>query len=273
MNIDWNALGQELVSLAASIGGKLIAAILVLVIGRVIVKAFMKAVRKSKFISKAEVTVSHFLINILSISLNILLVVSVIGILGVPMSSVIAVIASAGVAVGLALQGSLSNLAGGVMILIFKPFRIGDYIDAGSHAGTVADIGIFYTVLTTPDNKEVTIPNGTIMGSPIENYSTHDTRRVDFTFQVAYGTDVELVKKLLLEEANGHDLVLKDPSPFARLSSQGSSSIDFTLRAWAKNSDYWTVKFDLLERIHARFAAAGIEIPFNQLDVHIANPL
>lgn len=263
---------HQLIVWATSIGGKLIAALVVLIVGHFVVKMVMKMIKKSKFLAKAEVTVSHFLINILNISLKILLIVSVIAILGVPMTSVIAVIASAGVAIGLALQGALSNLAGGIMILIFKPFRIGNFIDIGSHSGTVEDIGIFYTVLKTPDNKEVTIPNGTIMSSSIVNYSVHDTRRVDFTFSVAYGTDVDRVKSILLEEAGKHELVLKDPSPFSRLSVQNASSLDFTLRVWVNSADYWTVNFDLLENVNERFIKENIEVPFNQLDVHISNP-
>lgn len=270
--MNWEELFNQLIAMATSIGGKLIAAMLVLVIGHFLVKFIMKLIRKSKFMAKSDVTVSHFLINFLNIALNIILIISVIAILGVPMASVVAAIASAGVAIGLALQGALSNLAGGIMILIFKPFRIDNFIDTGSESGTVVDIGIFYTVLKTPDNKEITIPNGTIMNSSIVNYSVHDTRRVDFTFSVAYGTDVERVKSLLLEEADKHGLVLKDPAPFARLSVQNASSLDFVLRVWVNSGDYWTVNFDLMENINNRFIAENIEVPFNQLDVHISNP-
>lgn len=260
---------EQIIPFATSVAGKLIAAILAFIVGKIVVKAIMKAIKKSKFIEKSETTVAHFFINFLNIALNIVLVVIVIGILGIPMASVITVIASAGVAVGLALQGSLSNLAGGIMILVFKPFKIDNFVEVAGCSGTVLDIGIFYTVLKTPDNKEITIPNGTVMGSTITNYSVHDTRRVDFTFSVAYGTDVEKVKTVLLNEADKHTLVLKDPAPFARLSVQNASSLDFVLRVWVNSGDYWTVNFDLLEAINARFVAEGIEIPFNQLDVHI----
>lgn len=270
--MDWNELWNTLINFAVSVGGKILGALLVLIIGRIVIKLVMKMVRKSKFIERSEATVSHFLINFLNIALNIILVVSLIAILGVPMASVVAAIASAGVAIGLALQGALSNLAGGIMILIFKPFRIGNFIDTGSGSGTVMDIGIFYTVLKTVDNKEITIPNGTVMGAAITNYSVHDTRRVDFTFSVAYGTDVDRVKGILLEEAAKHELVLKDPAPFARLAVQNASSLDFALRVWVNSGDFWTVNFDLLEAINNRFIAENIEVPFNQLDVHISNP-
>ena len=198
-----------------------------------------------------------------------MLVVTVGGIMGVPMASVVAAIASAGVAIGLALQGALSNLAGGIMILLFRPFRLDDYIEAGDYAGTVTDVGIFYTVLRTPDNKVVTIPNGTIMSESVVNYSVMDTRRVEIVVSVAYGSDIEQVKQILLGVATAHELVLTDPAPFARLAEHGDSSLDFKLRVWVKSADYWTVHFDLLETVEGRLAEAGIEIPYNQLDVHI----
>lgn len=260
---------NNLLTLATSVAGKLVGAILALIIGKIVIKAVMKAIKKNKLTEKADTTVSHFVTNFISIALNVLLVVIIIGILGVPMASVVTVIASAGVAIGLALQGSLSNLAGGIMILIFKPFKLGNFIDISGTSGTVQDIGIFYTVLTTPDNKEITIPNGTVMASTIINYSTHDTRRLDFTFSVAYGTDVEKVKAVLLDEADKNAMVLRDPAPFARLSVQNASSLDFVLRVWVNSGDYWTVNFDLLEAVNARFIKEGIEIPFNQLDVHL----
>lgn len=261
----------KLAELCVSFGGKLIAALLVLVIGTIIIKLVMKLLRKKKMGKHGDPTVHRFVLNLVKTALYILLVVTVIAILGVPMASMVAVIASAGVAIGLALQGSLSNLAGGIMILLFRPFKLDDFIDASGFSGTVVDIGIFYTTLRTPDNKAVTIPNGSLMNDKVINYSVHDTRRVDFTFNVAYGTDVEKVNALLLEEAAKHELTLKDPAPFARLSQQNEHSLTFTLRVWANSADYWTVNFDLLEAINARFAAEGIEIPFNQIDVHVKN--
>ena len=262
-------LWNNLVALATNVGGKLIGAILVLIIGRILIKFTMKTLRKSKMMDKTEVTLAHFLLNFINIGLNVILIVTIIAIMGVPMASVVTVIASAGVAIGLALQGSLSNLAGGIMILIFKPFKIGNYVETAGHAGTIEDIGIFYTVMKTTDNRQITIPNGTIMSSSVINVSAYDTRRVDFTFSVAYGTDVERVKTILLEEAAKHELTFADPAPFCRLSKQNESSLDFTLRVWTKASDYWTVNFDLLERVNDRFVAENIEVPFNQLDVHI----
>ena len=262
---------ETLLTKATDLGLKLLAAVVVVIIGRLVIKWAMKLFGKSKFAQKNDPTVINILTNFLSIGLYALLLVSVIAILGVPMASIVAVIASAGVAIGLALQGALSNLAGGIMILILRPFHIKDFVDIGGSSGVVTDIGIFYTTLTTGDNKVVTIPNGTVMADSITNYSIKDTRRVDLVFNVAYGTDVEKVKSILLEEADKHEKTLKDPAPFARLTKQSESSIDFTLRVWANNADYWQVNFDLLEAINNRFAAEGIEIPFNQLDVHVKN--
>ncbi len=262
---------DSLVAFATDFAMKLVAALFVLIIGKCIIKWALKVIRNSKVAKKADPSVARFLFNALSITLNILLVISVIAILGVPMTSVITLLASAGVAIGLALQGALSNLAGGIMILIFRPFRLDDYIEVGSFGGTVKDIGIFYTTLHTGDNRTVTIPNGTVMSEEIVNYSVNATRRVDLVFSVAYGTDVERVCSILLEEAGKHELTLKDPAPFARLTKQNESSLDFTLRVWAKKDDYWTVHFDLLESLNKRFVEEGIEIPFPQLDVHVDN--
>jgi len=260
---------DSLVSMAIDIAWKLLASILVLVIGKLLVKLILKLVKKSKLMQRAEKTVSQFLLNFIKIGLYVILTVTVVAIMGIPMASVVAAIASAGVAIGLALQGSLSNLAGGIMILIFKPFRINDYVTAGDESGTVVDIGIFYTVLKTPDNRQIMIPNGLVMGDSITNVSVYDTRRVDLSFGVAYGSNVEKVKAVLLDEAKKHALVMQDPEPFCRMIAQGDSSLDFALRVWTKTEDYWKVNFDLLESINARFEAEGIEIPYPTMDVNV----
>lgn len=267
--MDFQALLNDLLITVKDIGLKLLYALIVFIVGRILIKWITKLMKKSKFAQKHDATVVRFLQNFVGIALHVVLIVTIIGILGVPLASVVTVIASAGVAIGLALQGALSNVAGGIMILLFRPFRLGDFVDTAGHSGTVTDIGIFYTVLTTGDNKVVTIPNGTIMGDSVINYSVKDTRRVDFVFNVAYGTDVAKVRSILLEEAEKHELVLKDPAPFCRLSKQSESSLDFTMRVWVESKNYWTVNFDILEAVTNRFTAEGIEIPFNQLDVHI----
>lgn len=259
----------NLVGKAADLGLKLLAALLVLIIGRILIKWTVKLISKSKFAKNTDATVVRVLLNFISAGLYVLLAVTIIAILGVPMASVVALVASAGVAIGLALQGALSNLAGGIMIMILRPFHIGDFVEIAGNSGTIKDVGIFYTVINTGDNKVITIPNGTVMANAITNYSKNDTRRVDLVFNVAYGTDVAKVNAILLEEAGKHELALKDPAPFARMTKQSESSLDFTLRVWVNAGDYWTVNFDLLENINNRFAKEGIEIPFNQLDVHI----
>ena len=259
----------SLLNKTADFALKLLSSLFILVIGRILIKWVIKLITKSKFAKNNDATVVRVLLNFISAGLYVLLAVTIIAILGVPMASMVALIASAGVAIGLALQGALSNLAGGIMIMILRPFHIDNYVEIDGCSGTVKDVGIFYTVLSTPDNKVITIPNGTVMANSITNYSKNDTRRVDLVFSVSYGTDVDKVRNILLEEADKHELALKEPAHFARLTKQNEHSMDFTLRVWAKAGDYWTVNFDLLENINNRFKKEGIEIPFHQLDVHI----
>ena len=271
IEIDWSAVWSKVTEFALTVGGRILLALLCLIAGKITIRLTMRALRRTRFFKKTETGTSKFLLNFIRIVLEILLAVMIVSILGVPMTSIVAIITAAAAAIGLALQGALSNFAGGIMILIFHPFRLDDYIEAGSFAGTVMDIGIFYTVLRTPDNREVTIPNGAVMSQPLVNYSAYDVRRIDLDFSVAYGTDIDLVRRALLETASAHTLVLPDPAPFARLTDHQESSLKFTLRVWVKRADFWTVKFDLLEQVNRRFASDGIVIPFNQLDVHL-NP-
>ena len=268
VGLNWETVWLKLTEFAVSIAGKLIVALVVLFVGKLFIRLVLRMMRRSRALKKADVAVSRFLTSFIKMMLNIILVVIIIGVLGVPMSSVVA-IPTAAAAIGLALQGALGNLAGGIMILIFHPFHLDDFIDAGGYSGTVTDIGVFYTVLKTPDNKEITIPNGTIMAQPVTNFSAFDTRRLDINFTVAYGTDLEKVRAALLETAAAHPLVLQEPAPFARLTAHEDSALKFTLRVWVKRADYWTANFDLIEQVNQRFAADGIQIPFNQLDVHV----
>ncbi len=269
VGLNWETVWLKLTEFAVSIAGKLIVALVVLFVGKLFIRLVLRMMRRSRALKKADVAVSRFLTSFIKMMLNIILVVIIIGVLGVPMSSVVAILTAAAAAIGLALQGALGNLAGGIMILIFHPFHLDDFIDAGGYSGTVTDIGVFYTVLKTPDNKEITIPNGTIMAQPVTNFSAFDTRRLDINFTVAYGTDLEKVRAALLETAAAHPLVLQEPAPFARLTAHEDSALKFTLRVWVKRADYWTANFDLIEQVNQRFAADGIQIPFNQLDVHV----
>ncbi|MCR5830224.1 MAG: mechanosensitive ion channel [Lachnospiraceae bacterium] len=248
---------------------RLIGGIVLLFIGIKVSKKIVKIIDKSKKIQKIEPSVRTFLRSALTIVLYAAVISSAAIIWGIPTTSFMTVFASAGVAVGLALQGSLSNLAGGIMILLFKPFKVGDYIEGVSCAGVVQEITVMYTKLLTLDNKVVVIPNGTLTNSNITDYSTMPLRRVDLTISASYGDDIDKVKSVLLKTVNAHELVLKDPEPFVRLLAHKESSLDYTVRVWVKGEDYWTVYFDLTENIKKAFDAEGISIPFRQLDVTI----
>ena len=204
------------VELLTQAGGKIVVAILVLVIGRLVIKAILKFVEKSGFMKKLDPTVKGYATNFIRALLYIILVISIISVLGVPMASVIAVLASCGVAVGLALQGALSNLAGGIMLLVFRPFRVGDYISAGGGEGVVKEMSLFYTVINTVDNKRVMIPNGTLMNANVENYTAEETRRVDLSFNVGAGNDVSKVQDVILQVVRSNPDVTNTPAePFA----------------------------------------------------------
>lgn len=248
---------------------KLLVAAAVLIIGFRLANFFVGRLRKGKLSEKLDHTVSSFLLNALAIGLKLLLVVTAIGILGVPMSSVVALLAAAGAAIGLALQGALANLAGGIMLMINKPFRLDDYIEVKEVSGTVVSITMFYTVLQTPDNKSISLPNGEVMNSTVINYSANDLRRVDLLFNVSYDSDIDRVREVLSSVASGHPLVCKDPAVAVYLKEQGESALVFSLRAWCKKEDYWTIYFDLNEAVKKAFDRVGIDIPFPQMDVHV----
>lgn len=270
-SFDFAMIWQKIVDVCTTVGMRLLGAILLLVIGLLIIKLVMKALKKSKFFSKADATVARFLLNFIRITMYVILVVAVIGILGVPLTSVVTVIASAGVAIGLALQGALSNFAGGIMILLFRPFKVENYVSVAGMEGTVEDIDIFYTTLITVDNKVVTIPNGTVMANSIVNFSGKDTRRVDLVFNVAKDVDVAAINAMLLDVAANTEKALQDPAPFAHLSGQTDSAKEFTFRVWCNTADYWDVYFALKEAVNARFVAEGVVAPNAQLDVHVEN--
>ena len=209
-----------------------------------------------------DITLQKFLGNLIGWILKVLLFITVISQLGVATTSFAAIIAAAGLAIGLALQGSLGNFAGGVLIMIFKPIKIGDFIEAQGESGTVKEIEIFTTKLNTPDNKEVIIPNGALSNGNIVNYSTEATRRVDFTFGVGYDSDIRKTKEIIFDVINNHPLILKEPATAVNLSELADSSINFFTRAWVKKEDYWTVKFDVIEQTKEALDAAGIDIPY-----------
>ena len=269
--MDWEAILHSLVQLATTWGIKLLNAIIVLVVALKLIGWLKKFIRQSPRLDKLDPGVRSFISSFASIGLYIVLVIVIAGMIGIPATSFITILASCGVAIGLALQGSLSNFAGGLMILLFKPFKIGDYIEAGGEAGTVAEITVVYTVLLTPDNKRITIPNGTLTNSTIENYSAEELRRVDLTFNTAVDCDVNKVKGILEKLTADHPLTLAEPAPFVRLSAHSDSALTFVARVWCKNEDYWTVHFDLTESVEKAFAENSIAVPYPQMDVHVKN--
>lgn len=254
---DMTAIGDILIEALA----KIILALLVWLIGRLIVGKLLKLLENSKAFKRQEETLRKFLLSGARIALYVILVISIIGILGIPMASIVAALASAGLAIGMAMQGSLSNFAGGVMLLIFKPFKVGDYISAAGGEGTVKEVNLFYTILNTIDNKAISIPNGSLMNANVTNMSSEELRRVDLTFGCAKGEDVARVQQVMLDAMAEDELVLKDPEPFARLSGGTNEAMEFTTRAWCKSEDYWTVYFDLTQKITEALGRAGVNAP------------
>ena len=260
---------EHLIPLCISIAGKILACLLILVIGNLLIKLLLKFFPNGKKFDKMDRTVRVFLHHLIKIVLNILLIVSIVAIIGVPMASVITVIASAGAAIALALQGSLSNLAGGFMLLLFRPFRIDDFIETQGVSGTVIDVGFFYTTIRTGDNKHIMLPNGGLTNSTVINYSREENRRVDIDFSIAYESDCDKAIKIINDVITAHELVLNDPAHFVRMTEMTDSAVKITARAWCKSSDYWTVKFDIGDKVKASFTQNGISIPYPQMDVHI----
>ena len=271
MNIHIESIINYLVELATSAGLKILGALILLIVGMKAIKWLRKWIRTSERLNKVDDSLRSFMISFSSVILYVVLFITIAVILGIPTTSFITMLASCGVAIGLALQGSLSNFAGGIMILIFKPFKVGDYIEAAGESGTVTEISVVYTELLTPDNKRITIPNGTITNSVIENYSSEKIRRVDFTFNTAYDCDVDKVKKIIKNVLESHQKTLEEPECFVRLSAHNDSALTYTARVWCKSADYWDVNFDIIEGVKKAFDENDIQIPYNQLDVHIDN--
>lgn len=253
------------------LGEKILGAIIIFIIGKIIINWLNKLFAKTLERRKVDASIQSFLKSIVNITLLVLLFLAVIGKLGIELTSFAALLASAGVAIGMALSGNLSNFAGGVIILVFRPYKVGDYIEASTGAsGTVTDIQIFHTVLTTPDNKVIFAPNGAMSGAVVTNYSRKDIRRVDFSFGVEYGTDFKQAQAILLEVINKDSRILKDPAPFVELGALADSSVNITVRVWVNAADYWGVNFDMNKNVYAAFNERGISFPFPQLTVHQA---
>ncbi len=267
--MNWEAILNSIVSWATNTGIKIIIALVILLISFKIIKVVCRKIEKSGEKKHADKTVIKTAAYAIGIALRVVVLVCLIGYLGIDTSAITALIASFGVCIGLAVNGALSNLAGGVLILITRPFKVDDFIEAQGISGVVVDIHITSTKIVTGDNKVVYVPNGSLANGNIINYSEKETRRVDLEFSIGYGADSEKAKAIIADIFEKHELVLKDPAPFVRMSAHGASAIQIKARAWTQNSDYWTVYFDVTEAVKAEFDKNGIEIPFDQLDVHI----
>jgi small conductance mechanosensitive channel len=262
---------DKLLDLMVTYGMKLGYALLVLVVGLLIIKLVMNGFRKLMEKRGTDPSLRGFVISLANIGLKAMLGVSVIQMIGIETTSFIAVLGAAGLAVGLALQGTLSNFAGGVMILIFRPYRVGHFIEAQGYTGTVDEIQIFVTIMKTVDNKKIIIPNGPLANGNIVNYTDVPTRRVDFTFGIAYGDDANKAMEVLHQLIKADDKILKDPEPFVGLVALADSSVNFTVRVWAKTEDYWAVYFAMNKNVYEAFPKNGLNIPFPQMDVHLKN--
>ncbi len=274
--MDWQQVWQTVQNWLTTTGIKVVISIVIMIVSFSIINWLSKKIAKraDKKVAenkKIDKTIYRTLSYVAKVGLKILVVIALIGYLGIDTSAITALLASLGVGVGLAINGTLSNFAGGILILITRPFKDDDYIDACGYSGTVEDIRICHTKLRTTDNKVIYLPNGKLSTSEIVNYSEKDLRRVDLTFSISYSDDFEKAKKVIEDVWNQNELILKDPAPSVRVSAQSASSIDLTAKVWCKNEDYWTVNFDMLEQVKTAFDQNGIQIPFNQLDVHIKN--
>jgi small conductance mechanosensitive channel len=250
-------------------GIKLIIGLIILFIAFKVVNFIAKRLQRRLDKKNVDKTIANVTVMASKLVLKIMVFLLFLGYVGIETAGIGTIIGSVSVCIGLAVQGSLSNFAGGIVILVMRPFKLGDFIEAQGHSGTVTDIKMFYTYLNTPDNKVVMIPNGTLGNGDIINYSKEEERRVDLVFSVDYSTDLKLAKEIIEREIKNHQLILKDKGYFVRLGEMAASSLDIKTRVWVKNADYWTVYFDLLENVKKKFDENDISVPFNQLDVHI----
>ncbi len=260
---------DKLIDFIVVYGGKILLALLTLIIGLWLISRLSKLLHRIFELRSFEQTLQMFLIQFISIVLKVLLFISVITMIGVQMTSFIALLGAAGIAFGMALSGTLQNFAGGVMLLIFKPFKVGDYIEAQGHAGTVKEMQIFHTILNTPDKKTIFIPNGGLSSGSLINYSDEPRRRVDWTFGISYTDNIDRAREVILEVLNSDDRIIQDPQPFVGVISLGDSSVNLVTRAWVDAINYWDVFFDMNERIKKEFDKKGISIPYPQHDVHL----
>ncbi len=250
-------------------GPRLVLSIITLLLGLWVIKLFTRTLGKVMTKRNFDPSLTPFLKTLISMLLKVMLFISVIGMVGIQVTSFIAVLGAAGLAVGLALQGTLQNFAGGVIILLLRPFKVGDVIDVKGYLGTVKSITIFYTLINTFDKKVIYLPNGSLANSDMTNLSQEEERRSDWNFGIAYGDDSDKAKEVLKRLLEEDERILKEPEPFVAMHSLGDSSINFVVRAWTKASDLWPVHFDMNEKVYKTFAREGLNIPFPQMDVHV----
>ena len=272
-SFDWASLPQLLqdkgVDLGIDFGLKLATALAIFLVGKYIVRLVVKAISNVMKKQQVDQTLETFICNLVRMTMLVVVVIAAIGALGVETTSFIAIFGAAGLAIGLALQGSLSNFASGVLIVLFQPYKVGDFIEAAGIAGSVEQVQILTTILKTGDNKQIIVPNSQIMDSIITNYSANDTRRVDMVVGVSYEDDLDKVRKTLEELVAAEDRILPEPAVTIAVSALADSSVNFIVRPWVKTGDYWGVTFDLTEAIKKRFDKEGISFPFPQQDVHL----
>lgn len=267
-NLDMTQVLSFFLTKGAELGGKLLFAFIVFIIGRMAIKVANKLLNQIFEKRKIDLSVKTFLMSVINISMMVLLIVSVVGTLGVSVTSFAALLASAGVAIGMALSGNLQNFAGGLVILLIKPYKVGDVIESQGVTGNVFEIQIFHTILKTFDNKVIYIPNGSLSSGVVINYSHQTTRRVDWTFGIDYGEDYEHVKSIIETVLSREQRILDDPAPFIALHAMAASSVNIVVRVWVKSEDYWDVYFQMNKAIYAEFNKQGINFPFPQLTVH-----
>lgn len=260
---------DKLVDLIQSYGLPLIWAIIVFVVGRIAARIISNVVVKMMQKSKVDETLVKFTKTVVYVALMIFVILAALGKLGIETTSFAAILAAAGLAIGLSLQGTLGNFASGFMLILFRPFKVGDFVEAGGVSGIIEEIQIFSTKLRSGDNKEITVPNGQIVGTTITNYSAKETRRVDMVVGVSYSDDLKKVRAVLEDILNNDERILKDPAPTIGVSELADSSVNFVVRPWVKSADYWSVLFDTQETVKVRFDDEGISIPFPQHDLHI----
>lgn len=267
--IDWNSLLSTFIHWCITTGLKLIIGLLLLIITFKIINSITKKIALKLKQRDADETISKVIVSTIRILAKVLIIICFVGFIGIETASITAAIASMGLALGLALQGALSNVAGGIIIVFTRPFRLGDFITSNGESGTVENIKLFYTEIVTPDNKVIHIPNASLANNVIVNVTAKDTRRVDMVFSVSYDADLELAKQCLLNLLKSHNKVLLEKEPFVSISEHADSSINFTVRCWCNKEDYWDIYWFMMSQVPVVFAKNNIEIPYNKLDVHI----